>query len=176
MRASENFSTLYRYFAGLTEHTFHSQLGVADPALVSYVTNLLLRFLRSDSVYRVRDLAGRRIEEVALMLLEAEARAGDARREVHRHVGDFTLFWLGVYPESLQRRDETAGLSSMYTEMGKRAYYIASTIATEREEDAPSEVLERLSRRFELCAFGLREVRREWENRDDAPPAGLLLN
>ena len=25
-----------------------------------------------------------------------------ARREVHRHIGDFTLFWTGVYPEALR--------------------------------------------------------------------------
>ena len=35
------------------------------------------------------------------MMVEAEARIGDARREVHRHIGDFTLFWTGIYPEAL---------------------------------------------------------------------------
>ena len=36
------------------------------------------------------------------MVAAAEA-AGDAarRRECHRHVGDFTLFWTGVYPEAI---------------------------------------------------------------------------
>ena len=39
-------------------------------------------------------------------------------------------------------------------------------------EEAP--VLRRLSNEFELCAYGLREVRREWERfRRDADAGGI---
>ena len=49
-----------------------------------------------------------------------------------------------------------------YCAQGKRSYYIASTFADEPfREEAP--VLRRLSDEFELCAYGLTEVRREWE-------------
>ena len=90
---------------------------------------------------------------------------GNARREVHRHIGDFTLFWAGVYPESLERRRQTAeARAETYAALGKRSYFIASTIETDDEADAPSDLLERLSQRFELCAYGLREVRRQWED------------
>jgi hypothetical protein len=40
-------------------------------------------------------------------------------------------------------------------------------------------VLERLSHEFELCAFGLGELRREWERRDsDAGdlPGSIIIN
>jgi hypothetical protein len=56
-----------------------------------------------------------------------------------------------------------------YCAQGKRAYYIASTIKTDRQEDTPNEVLGRLSQQFEVCAYGLGEVRREWERHDEAP-------
>ena len=89
---------------------FESQLGVADPPLVDYLSDLMLRFARLDTVHRVRNLAGRPVVEVADMLSEAESRIGLARRDVHRHIGDVTLFWTGVYPESLPqaagRREE----------------------------------------------------------------------
>ena len=98
-----NSKVLERYFAGLAENTFESQLGVADPPLIDYVTHLLIRFVKSDSVFRVRALNGRPVYEVAEMVVEAEQRIGDARREVHRHIGDFTLFWTGLYPEMLRR-------------------------------------------------------------------------
>jgi hypothetical protein len=119
--------------------------------------------------------------EVAEMLAEAEKRIGDARREVHRHIGDFTLFWVGVYPESLRRRQGPMHRDHLisYQAEGKRSYWIASTIETdtEKERKAPAEVLERLSRNFELCAYGLREVRREWERRDDEDlPQPLLIH
>lgn len=156
---------LYRYFAGITEQTFECQLGVADPPLIDYITDLLLRFMRSDAVFRVRNPSGERLQAVADMFAEAEARVGVARREVHRHIGDFTLFWSGVYPETLEK--PAAGVNRVhdYHEHGKRAYYIASTIETDRTAGAPNEVLERLSEMFDVCAFGLGEVRREWERK-----------
>ena len=61
-----------------------------------------------------------------------------------------------------------------YCSQGKKAYYIASTIKTDRTEDTPDCVLQQLSDRFEMCAFGLGEVRREWERRDDGEMRILL--
>jgi hypothetical protein len=165
-------SIIYRFFSGLAEQTFEARLGVADPPLVDYIAALLTRFVHCDAIYSVRDPAGRRLEEVAQMLLEAEARIGNPRREVHRHIGDFTLFWTGVYPEALRRLKTASRLDYFidYCEQGKRAYRIAATIPTE-DRPEENEVLERLSHDFELCAYGLGEVRREWERRD--PDAGL---
>lgn len=171
-------NVLRRFFAGLVEFTFQSRLGVADPPLVDYISDLLTRFVRNDVIYRIRDLTGRPLLEVAEMLAEAEKRVGDARREVHRHVGDYTLFWVGLYPESLRRKQSLIHRDHLidYQQEGKRSYWIASTIATDADKTAPAEVLERLSRQFELCAYGLNEVRREWERRDDAEPDAFLIN
>ncbi len=169
-----------RFFSGLAEFTFHSQLGVTDPPLVDYVSDLLTRFVRNDAIYQVRDGKGRPLLQVTEMLLEAQNRVGNARRDAHRHIGDYTLFWSGLYPESLQQRQAAASMDHLidYCEQGKRAYWIASTIETdEDEENASSEVLERLSCRFELCAYGLREIRREWESREDGSgPRPIFFN
>jgi hypothetical protein len=165
-----------RYFAGLTEQTFEGQLGVVDPPLVDYLANMLIRFVKSDSVYRVRALNGRPVYEVAEMVVEAEHRIGDARREVHRHIGDFTLFWTGMYPEAIRelRSPQKKDYFVDYLNQGKRAYHIAATIQTEHEEQAPRDVLERLSRQFEMCMYGLGEIRREWERRDDGERKMLI--
>ncbi len=169
-------STIARYFAGLCETTFQTRLGVVDPPLIDYLSQMLLRFVRTETLHRVRNLAGRPAVEVVEMLTEAENRIGLARREVHRHIGDVTLFWTGVYPESLRelRSVEKKDFFVDYCSQGKRAYHIASTIKTDRSEDTPDEVLQQLSDRFEMCAFGLGEVRREWERRDDAEGRILL--
>ena len=155
------------FFAGVAEYAFETRLGIADPPLVDYIAGLLTRFVSADSLYAVRDLAGHRLEEVGEMLVEGGARVGDARREVHRHIGDFTLFWTGVYPEALRGAQTKVGHDRFvdYCTQGKRAYYIASMIPSDSEE-VRSEVLERLSQEFELCAFGLNEARKEWERRD----------
>ena len=169
---------LRRFFAGLTEFAFHTRLGVADPPLVDYIAELLSRFVRSDELYPVRSPRGQRLVQVADMLVEARQRQGIARRQVHRHIGDFTLFWTGVYPEvvdCLRRGGKDALID--YQEQGKRAYWIASTIPVEpaaEQEAAEPDVLARLSEQFDLCVYGLGEVRRQWEQTGDAD-APLLL-
>ena len=95
-------STLDCFFSGLSECIFQSRLGVADVQLVDYLSDLMLRFVRTEALHRVRNSSGQPATEVVQMLGEAEKRIGLARREVHRHIGDFTLFWSGMYPESLR--------------------------------------------------------------------------
>jgi len=166
-----------RFFAGLSEYIFESELGVADPPLIDYLSDLLFRFIRTDSLLRIRALNGRPIGEVTEMIGEASHRVGDARREVHRHIGDFTLFWTGVYPEALREMQGPARKDQFvnYCNQGKRAYHIASTIDTESDAAIPNRVLQRLSDNFEMCAYGLREIRREWERRDDGPDQHRML-
>ena len=176
---TEPRDALRRFFAGISEQTFQTQLGVADPLLIDYISDLLVRFTRSDAIYRIRGLTGKPLAQVAAMLAEAEARVGEAKRDIHRHIGDFTLFWTGVYPEALghlqcsSRKDHLVD----YCTQGKRAYWIASTICSNDEQDQEDcKVLGRLSREFEMCAYGLREVRREWEKRDEDGEVYRLWN
>lgn len=174
---SKNPSLLRRYFAGIAENTFHTRLGVVDPDLIDYLSDLLTRFARSETMFRIRSMTGKPLRDVGEMLLEAHERVGDARREVHRHIGDFTLFWTGVYPESLRRMRRDSGDLVNFREEGKRSYWIASRIETEEPRGATPEVLHRLSEQYELCAYGLREVRRVWEERDGGdPPETILFN
>ncbi|MEM8679336.1 MAG: hypothetical protein AAGF97_08295 [Planctomycetota bacterium] len=170
---------LNRFFSGITEFAFQTQLGVADPDLVDYISNMLVRFLHTDTHFQVRDVQGRPLTHVADMLTEAEQRVGTAKRDVHRHIGDYTLFWAGLYPEALGDAEEgNSDYVMHYCQQGKRAYWIASTIDSEGSESKiQPEVLERLSSQFELCAYGLKEVRNEWERRDDGSgTAPFLIN
>jgi hypothetical protein len=157
---------LRRFFAGTAEHTFLETIGIGDPRLIDYLSALLSRFVHIDALHRLSNVQGRRLEEVADMMLEAESfpAEGRTRREVYRHIGDYTLFWTGVYPEALSRLRSVLRRDHFidYCEQGKRSYYIASTFEEEPyREEAP--VLRRLSAEFELCAYGLNQVRREWE-------------
>jgi hypothetical protein len=166
---------LRRFFAGLTEYAFAVQMGVVDPPLVDYVSEMLVRFVKSDAIYGLRTPRGERLMQVADMLAEAQARQGAARRRMHRHIGDFTLFWTGVYPEIADRMRQGRKDSLIdYCDQGKRNYYLASTLPA-AEEEAPDDVLKRLSSNFELCVYGLGEVRRQWEQREGEGQASPLL-
>ncbi|MCA9238761.1 MAG: hypothetical protein KDA37_01110 [Planctomycetales bacterium] len=169
-------STAHRFFAGLTEYAFQSQIGVADPPLVDYVSELLERFVSTRAVYGVRSVRGEPLTQVADMMQEAEERIGPARRRVHRHIGDFTLFWMGVYPEMADRMKRLGLKDALldYRDQGRRAYYLASRIPTENAS-APGELLERLAEQFELIEYGLSEVRRLWNEREEDEPTGIIF-
>jgi len=151
-------------FAGLTEQTFISTLGVADTPLIDYLSGMLSRFVHMDDIYRLRQ-NGRPLTEVVDMVMQAQGLPAEGRtkREVHRHVGDFTLFWTGVFPEVLEKKRSAVRKDDFidYCTQGKRSYYIASTFEEEPFTDE-SRVLRRLSEEFELCAYGLNQVRKEW--------------
>jgi hypothetical protein len=152
-----------RFFAGLTEYVFETRLGVVDPPLVDYVSELLSRFIHNDVIYRLRSPVGKRLEEVGEMMLEAEARVGDARREAHRHIGDFTLFWSGLYPEIAEVRRNRSRFDRFldYCEQGKLAYSVAAEIPPADDKAVDGAVLLRLSNEFDVCVEGLHALRRE---------------
>ncbi len=169
-------TALQRFFAGLAENTFEVKLGIVDPPLVDYLSELLVRAVRTDQLHRVRTPRGEALRELCLMMREAETRIGTARRAVHRCIGDFALFWAGLFPESLRHLQTDADVDQFgnYCLQGKRAYLIASSIPRDDDDAPPSQVLERLGLEFEMCAYGLREVRREWEESEDDPSTPLI--
>jgi hypothetical protein len=145
-----------------------NDLGIADPPLVGYVAELLARFVPTESIWPMRDARGSRITQVAAMIESAESSGDDEhRRDGHRHVGDFTLFWTGVYPEALSHLKASSKTDALvdFQRQGKRSYLLASTYHGDE-----AEVLRRLSAEFELCAYGLSRIRKEWERTDHNPP------
>lgn len=165
---------LREWFSGLVESSFNVEIGICDPTLVAYLTELLTEFVHVERIDCLQDGSGRRLEDVAEMIREAElggspSTASRHRLAIHRHIGDFTLFWTGVYPERLQRmrrrhdRDALLG----YLEQGKRSYAIASDLSP-ADAKPPATVLRRLSDHFEDCVYGLGLVRRSWEQSQPA--------
>ena len=171
---------LRRLVAGITEHAFLTDLGVADPPLIDYVTDLLTRFIHVDAVYRLRDSAGRPMTELVQMATEAEKLPPDGRtaREYHRHIGDFALFWSGVFPEAVNRTQTAPRKDHLvsFAVLGRRSYRIAGDCACGRGEPE-SAVLRRLGDEFELCAIGLHKVREEWDEMAKHPTGdGRLIS
>lgn len=161
---------LLRYFRGLTESTFYSELGLADPELVGYISDVLVRFVPQSQSERIRDEQGRSIDNPVDLLIAIEERGESSdtdRGESHRQVGDVLLFWTGIFPESLARRpqpDSAAPLVNLQ-QHGKRSYLLASTYLEQH-----SDVLRQLSDEFELCVYGLNRIRQEWQRGEGGGP------
>jgi hypothetical protein len=160
---------LRRLFGGLVEQVFMVDIGICDPQLTDYLGDMLADFVHVDRIYRLSTVDRAVIRDVSRM--EAEAHLGpdlDAtrrRRLISRYIGDFTLFWTGVYPENLHPRHQ-GGVDrlTVYVREGKRSYGIAGEL-TAAGEHPPAHVLRQLSEQFEYCVHGLQLVRAGWERR-----------
>lgn len=156
---------LRHLFAGCCEYAFAAELGVADPPLVDYMVEMLLRFLRSEAFQPVRNPRGKKLARITELLAEAEQREGRPKRDLVRHIGDVTLFWTGVYPEALPKIQsvDSADYFVDLPSQGRRCYQIAGELTESVEGDPKAAVFWRIAEEYTLCQEGLTIARREWE-------------
>src|SRR5437899_2295955 len=121
-----------------------------------------------DELFKVRDASGRPLTDVGEMLMESDPIYGpapsfDRERQVRKHIGDFTLFFTGMFPESINnlrlRRQRLENFVD-WMKAGKESYYIVSKFEHfEYAKVAP--LFANLSAHFEQCVFGLNQVKNE---------------
>ncbi len=141
---------LRHLFQRLTEASFE-QAGHRDPELMGYVAGLLVDFTHTDNLYRVRDEQGKRLEYLVDMLLESQRGDAAHTRATQKHLGDYAMFMVGMFPENLTRRRRSMG-AHYYVAQGKRAY------VTVAEMDAPrpsAALFRKLAAHFEVCVNAL---------------------
>ncbi|RJR16788.1 MAG: hypothetical protein C4581_09245 [Nitrospiraceae bacterium] len=128
---------------------------------------ILCEFIHTDSLYRIRDEEGTRLEDMADILAEGNvllnAKSFEQEFQVHKHIGDYTLFMLGMFPMVVARRRGRefvlghlvvpgASLSEHYMLQGRRSYRIASELTH-------GDIFEELSLNFSLYKNILELVR-----------------
>jgi hypothetical protein len=161
---------LRRLFTELVARRLYGDAGVRDPSIAEYVSTVLTTFADVNNLYRIRDARGKRLEEVGEMLIESNpmlaARSFDREREVRKHVGDFTLFFTGLFPEyvaSLPRRGLRLDAFIDYLQAGKESYRIVSFF-DQFEYKAEAPLFRRLSDQFETCVYALNLVKHDLES------------
>jgi hypothetical protein len=156
------------FFHQVVRNSYEGTLGLHDPEVTSYVAHLLCEFSESDKLYKLRDEMGRPLHELTRMFEAADpvngtAASFDAERSVRKHIGDYSLFVAGMYPEAVeswQRRRRNQPTLEQLIAAGKESYFIVSQFNLfEYEQEAP--LFARLSDWFERCIFGLTMVRNE---------------
>ncbi len=166
---------LRRLFTGLTERTFFEGLAWPDPEVTGYLADLLTDFAHVDNVYKIRSAAGQRVREVAEMLAEGDllhrATTVEREREVHKHIGDYTLFMTGLFPEFVARQARLGLAVSCdafldHVRTGKRSYRLVSEFAL-GTHGSVAPFFRKLSENFELCVYGLGHVRAELDRLRD---------
>ncbi len=157
-------------FSDMVEQNFHRHLELRDQEVIHYLSALLFDFTRAEHVYRIRDARGRTIEDIGEMLLESDplGRASnfDREREVRKHVGDFTLFFSGMFPESIRnwrlRRLQASSFLD-YIKTGKESYHVVAAF-NQFEYKPVAPLFHKLENNFEECVYGLHLVKQQIES------------
>jgi hypothetical protein len=162
--------SLRQLFGDLVWRHFLRDVQLEEPHVANYVSELMTDFVHVDNLYRVRNALGARLEDVGAMPIESNPLLGassfDRERAVRKHVGDYTLFMAGLFPESVARtpraRRPSLDLFVDFIKAGKESYAIVSSFDQfEYRDEAP--LFRRLSESFELCVLGLNLVKQDLE-------------
>ena len=161
---------LQKLFIEMVGRHYAHEIGIRDPEVVGYVAHLLAEFCDAEQLFKVRDAAGKPLTDVGEMLMESNPVFGpapsfDRERQVRKHIGDYTLFFAGMFPESINhlrlRRHRLENFID-WMKAGKESYYIVSQFDLfEYAKVAP--LFAKLSREFEACVYGLNIVKNELE-------------
>lgn len=159
---------LQQLFLDLVVRHYTSAVGLYNPGISEYVAHMLAEFCEVDQLYKIRDAERRPLADVGEMLIESnpiygEAPSFDRERQVRKHIGDYTLFFTGMFPESINhlrlRRQRLENLVD-FVKAGKESYYVVSKFDQfEYAKVAP--LFAQLSDHFELCVYGLNLVKNE---------------
>ena len=159
---------LQQLFIELVGRHYAEAIGIRDPQVVGYVAHLLSEFCEAEQLFKIRNVSGRPLNDVGEMLLESDPIYGpapsfDRERQVRKHIGDYTLFFAGMFPESINHyRLRRQRLESFvdWMKAGKESYYIVSKFEIfEYAKVAP--LFAQLSQKFEECVYGLNMVKNE---------------
>jgi hypothetical protein len=159
---------LQKLFVELVGRCYAEEIGLRDPQIVNYVSHLLAEFCEVEQLFKIRAVTGKRVTDVGEMLMESNPVYGpapsfDRERQVRKHIGDYTLFFTGMFPESINqfrlRRDRVENFVE-WVKAGKESYYIVSKFdCFEYTKVAP--LFASLSKNFEQCVYGLNRVKND---------------
>jgi hypothetical protein len=169
--SSRGEHSLRQFFENLVWRHFTEDVRLEEPSITQYVSDLLSSFAHIKNLYQIRNAYGKQLDDVGEMLVESnpmvEATSFDRERAVRKHVGDYTLFMTGLFPESVaksnqaKRRRLDAYID--FVQAGKESYAIVSSFDQfEYRGEAP--LFRRLSENFELCVVGLNLVKQDLED------------
>ncbi|MDA8390984.1 MAG: hypothetical protein M0Z76_09700 [Gammaproteobacteria bacterium] len=146
--------TLYQFFHRHIQHGFR-QAGLAEPATVDYVADILSRFAQTSAVYPIRDHNQRHLTTLTQFLTELRlAQEQDRARAalIIRHLGEYSLFMSGFFRERLRARGQLA----YYVDHGRSAFGQSADLESDHRQ---ARVFWRLQRDFPRVALALDTIR-----------------
>ena len=126
MSKGQTEGKLREFFLHCVQKSFW-ELGLGDPPMIDYVADVLTTFARTDALYHIKTLQGRKAENIIEMLSQQYAEVSPPcadrpphmqEREFRKYVGDYTLFMSGLFRAYIEKR----GVLAYYLDEGRRSY------------------------------------------------------
>ncbi len=138
------------FFRNLTSRAM-KQSSLTDKDLLAYLSDMLIHFVKVDHLYYSPDDSQENLRCLVDMLAEMNKISCSQRRPLYQHIADYSLFILGMYPESLKGRRNVLP-RSYYVDTGRRCYLAASHLESDCYGTA---VFRKLARSYERCVLSL---------------------
>jgi hypothetical protein len=145
---------LKQLFRSFTERGL-AQASLRDQDLLLYLADLLVDFMFIENLYRMRDEDGNRLESLVDMIRQASEADMPSRKHYYKHLGDYSLFMLGMFPEYISR-SRRAFSPSWYEDTGRIGYHVAGELESQWSRTM---VFRKLSDKFDRCVVSLHWVR-----------------
>jgi hypothetical protein len=153
LRVSSRF-----YFYILVRHVFKSA-GIADRNVADYVAEVLAEFAHSEQGRCVVPGQANALEYFFEMLAALQGADDRTGFRIRAHIGNYSLFFSGVFPERIRIRAERRGFPDLkyYESIGRSQYRAASDHRLAQRYEL-SEIFNTLAERFETTRLALNDI------------------
>ncbi len=131
------------------------QIRLQDNDILTYLADLLVNFTCIENLYHPAEGGRRHGEYLVDMLLQATEAEMPEKKACYKHVGDFSLFMLGMFPEYIARR-RSALPANYYSDFGRIGYKTAGQLESDSWRVG---MYRKLVEEFESCVASLHWVR-----------------
>ncbi len=146
------------YFYVLVRHAFH-RAGVRDRTVADYEAEVLSDFARAERARCVIPGTASSLDYFFEMLAALKDADDRTAFSIRVHIGNYSLFLSGVFPERIRFRAEARGFPglSYYEGLGRTHYRMASDHRLAQRYELAS-VLNTLAERFETTRLALNDI------------------
>ena len=158
----EIFTESPAFFFYVSTRTVFKSIGITSKTAADYVASVLLEFRKHKRMYRVSDGDDREYMYLADLVEAANKEEPFKRYLTITHLGHYSLFISGFFPESIERRTQpehwrnSPGLR-YYEALGSSAFWLASQHRLAKQADL-TETLALLSNQFQLARLALNDL------------------
>src|SRR6266496_2363546 len=162
------------YFYILVRHTFRRS-GLRERPLADYVASVLAEFSHLERTRCV--VKGQPIDYFFEMLAALQTADDTTSFYIRAHIGNYSLFLSGVFPDRIRFRAETKGCPDLtyYEGLGRTNFRVASDHRLARKYDLDG-IFNTLAERFQETRLALNDLRERLVSLGDPDCSNLLIN